>query len=248
VNRVWKLHFGRGIVETPSNFGLQGAAPTHRELLNDLAARFVANGWSLKWLHREIMTSAAYQQSSYRDPASFSKDPDNQWLWRMTPRRLDVEAWRDALLSAAGDLDERAGGPPIELMETSNRRRTVYGLVKRRELSEMLRLFDFPDPVASVAQREPTITPLQQLFVLNSPFFEQQSRRLVETVSHSNPTKEARIVATYRRLFQRDPTLQEAQLGGQYLQQLRTAQVADAEAWRQYAHVLLSSNEFLFID
>lgn len=248
VNRVWKLHFGRGIVETPSNFGVQGAAPTHRELLNDLAARFVAHGWSLKWLHREIMTSAAYQQSSYRDPSSFAKDPENQWLWRMTPKRLDVEAWRDALLSASGELDQRIGGPPSELHEPGNRRRTVYGIVKRREISEMLRLFDFPDPVASVAQREPTITPLQQLFVLNSPFFEQQSRRLVETVSQSGTNDGERIAATYQRLFQRQPTPKESQLGEHYLQQLRAAKVAETEAWRQYAHVLLSSNEFLYID
>jgi hypothetical protein len=248
VNRVWKLHFGRGIVETPSNFGVQGAAPTHRELLNDLAARFVAHGWSLKWLHREIMTSAAYQQSSYRDAASFAKDPENQWLWRMTPRRLDVEAWRDALLSASGELDSRIGGPPSELHDPVNRRRTIYGIVRRREISEMLRLFDFPDPVASVAQREPTITPLQQLFVLNSPFFEQQSRRLTDTVRQSGTNDAERIAATYQRLFQRPPTPKELQLGVQYLQQLREAKVADAEAWRQYAHVLLSSNEFLYID
>ncbi len=248
VNRVWKQHFGRGIVETPSNFGLQGAPPTHRELLDDLAARFVANGWSLKWLHREIMTSAAYRQSSRREAAQFAIDPENQWLWRMTPRRLDIESWRDSLLSVAGELDASLGGPPIELAQTSNRRRTVYGLVKRRELSELLRLFDFPDPVASSAQREPTITPLQQLFVLNGPFFETQSRQLVAQVSREKATDAQRVDLLYRRLFQRPADPGEVQLGGQFVQQLRSGSVAEAEAWRQYAQVLLASNEFLFID
>ncbi len=248
VNRVWKHHFGRGIVETPSNFGFQGAPPTHRELLDDLAARFVANGWSLKWLHREIMTSAAYRQLSRRDPAQFAIDPENQWHWRMTPRRLDIESWRDSLLSAAGELDVRIGGAPIELAQANNRRRSVYGLVRRRELSELLRLFDFPDPVASSAQREPTITPLQQLFVLNSPFFETQSRALVERVIREQPAAAERTTLLYRRLFQRTATDREVQLGSQFVQQLQSGGLAEVEAWRQYAHVLLASNEFLFID
>ena len=248
VNRVWKHHFGRGLVETPSNFGLQGAAPSHPELLEDLAARFVAHGWSLKWLHREIMTSAAYQQSSRRDPAQFAIDPENQWLWRMTPRRLDVESWRDSLLSVAGELDESVGGPPLELAQANNHRRTVYGLVKRRELSELLRLFDFPDPVATSAQREPTITPLQQLFVLNSPFFETESRLLVETLLSKSANEPERFQLLYRRLFQRPATQREVELGGQFVQQLRSGGASEIEAWRQYAHVLLASNEFLFVD
>jgi cytochrome c553 len=248
VNRVWKHHFGRGIVETPSNFGLQGAPPTHRELLDDLATRFVANGWSLKWLHREIMTSATYRQSSRRDPAQFAIDPENQWLWRMTPRRLDIESWRDSLLVAAGELDVSLGGAPIELAQANNRRRTVYGLVRRRELSELLRLFDFPDPVASSAQREPTITPLQQLFVLNSPFFETQSRLLVERIIREQPAAAERATLLYRRLFQRTASDREIQLGSQFVQQLQSGGIAETEAWRQYAHVLLASNEFLFID
>ncbi|WP_254508030.1 PSD1 and planctomycete cytochrome C domain-containing protein [Anatilimnocola floriformis] len=248
VNRVWKHHFGRGLVETPSNFGLQGSPPSHPELLDDLAARFVAHGWSLKWLHREIMTSAAYQQSSRRDPAQFAIDPDNQWLWRMTPRRLDVESWRDSLLLVAGELNENVGGPPLELDQATNHRRTVYGLVRRRELSELLRLFDFPDPVASSAQREPTITPLQQLFVLNSPFFEIQSRQLVEKVLTGSQSETGRLQVVYRRLFQREASLREVELGSQFVRQLRSGGASESEAWRQYAHVLLASNEFLFVD
>jgi hypothetical protein len=248
VNRVWKLHFGRGLVETPSNFGLTGAPPSHRELLDDLAARFVTHGWSLKWLHRQIMTSAAYRQSSHRDAAQHALDPENQWLWRMTPRRLDVESWRDALLSASGQLETKVGGPPVELAEPSNHRRTVYGLVRRREISELLRLFDFPDPVAHSAQREPTITPLQQLFVLNSPFFEQQTRALVAALMREAPAPRERVTALYRRLFQRAALPHEIEIGNEFVGGLRTSGLSEEEAWRQYAHVLLASNEFLFID
>ncbi|MBL8827489.1 MAG: PSD1 domain-containing protein, partial [Planctomycetaceae bacterium] len=248
VNRVWKHHFGRGIVETPSNFGLQGAAPTHRELLDDLAARFVAHGWSLKWLHREIMSSAAYQQASFRDPAKFAIDPENVWLWRFTPRRLDVESWRDAMLSVSGELDESVGGPPSELADANNRRRTIYGLVRRSEISELLRLYDFPDPVGHSAQRVPTTTPLQQLFVLNSPFFDQQSRKLLARVMSDAPQEAERYEVLYRRLYGRSVRDNERQLGMQFVNGVRSMGATEAEAWRQYIHVLLASNEFLFID
>lgn len=248
VNRVWKQHFGRGIVETPSNFGMQGAAPTHRELLDDLAARFVAHGWSLKWLHREIMTSAAYRQSSRPGFAQQSIDPDNQWLWRMTPRRLDVEAWRDAVLVAADQFEARIGGAPADLADVNLRRRTLYGTVKRREVSELLRLFDFPDPVAHAAQREPTITPLQQLYVLNSPFFEQQSRALVARVTQATPAAFERTAFLYQSIFQRSPTPEELKIAELFVSNLRSRGVNEAESWRQYAHALLASNEFLFID
>ena len=248
VNRVWKQHFGRGIVETTSNFGLQGAAPSHRELLDDLAARFVAHGWSLKWLHREIMTSTAYRQSSHPERAAQAIDPDNRWLWRVTPRKLDVEAWRDAVLVAADQLDPRVGGSPGDLADAKNRRRTLYGTVKRREVSELLRLFDFPDPVAHAAQREPTITPLQQLYVLNSPFFEQQSRALVTSILPKHPESRERVTAIYQHVFQRRPTTAEQTTAEQFFTDLRSRQPNEVEAWRQYAHALLASNEFLFID
>src|SRR6185312_3799995 len=129
VNRVWKHHFGRALVDTPSDFGRQGERPSHPELLDDLAARFVTNGWSLKWLHREIMLSATYQQASTHDARKHLLDPGNRWLWRMNRRRLEVEAWRDAMLAVAGTLDRTLGGPPAELSDANNRRRTVYGTV-----------------------------------------------------------------------------------------------------------------------
>ena len=139
------------------------------------------------------------------------------------------------------------GGPPLDLAATTNSRRTLYGVVKRRELSELLRLHDFPDPVAHSAQREPTTTPLQQLFVLNSPFFALQAKTVATRVmSAAQPTGE-RITHVYQLIFQRKPTLAEIHLGEQFI----TAFVesgAEADAWRQYAQVLLASNEFQFID
>lgn len=248
VNRVWKHHFGRGIVETPSNFGTQGSAPSHRELLDDLAARFIAHGWSLKWLHREIMSTAAYRQASYRDEARHAIDPDNQWLWRFTPRRLDVEAWRDALLAVSGDLDPKLGGPPLDLAEAGNHRRTLYGRVKRREVSEVLRLYDFPDPVAHSSNRVPTTTPLQQLFVLNGPFFQQQSLSLATNLLRDVPPEADRVGSIYQRLYQRVPTPEEQTLGREFVQTLAQKGIPEAEAWRRYIHTLLAGNEFLFID
>lgn len=248
VNRVWKQHFGRGIVDTPSNFGLQGGAPSHPELLEDLTARFVANGWSLKWLHREIMNSETYRQASRRDSEKYAVDPENHWYWRFTPRRLDVESWRDSMLKVSGDLDETIGGNPLDLADANNHRRTIYGLVKRREISELLRLYDFPDPVTHSAQRIPTTTPLQQLFVLNGAYFQSRTKALADGMLREVPVENDRIGWLYRQIYQRSPTVAERQIGTEYLAALSEKNVAEEEMWREYVHVLLASNEFLFID
>lgn len=247
VNRVWRHHFGAGLVETPSDFGAQGSRPTHPELLDDLTARFIAHGWSLKWLHREILLSAAYQQSSLTDERKRAFDPDNRWLGRMNRRRLDVEAWRDAMLAAAGTLRPTLGGPPQELSEPANHRRTVYGLVRRRELHDMLRLHDFPDPTAHSANRIQTTTPLQQLFTLNSPFLQQQAADLVRRLEADVPgSVEGQVQRVYQLLFGRSATERQVQ---QAVAFLRTANPAERAAlWQQYAQVLLGSNEFLFVD
>jgi hypothetical protein len=242
VNRVWKQHFGAGIVETPSDFGMQGVRPTHPELLDDLTARFVQNGWSLKWLHREIMRSATYQQASSHDEKKHAVDPDNKWLWRMNRRRLEVEAWRDAMLAVTGTLDSKRGGPPTELGDPTNMRRTIYGTVKRRELNDMLRLFDFPDPVVHSAARLPTTTPLQQLFTLNSPFMQQQAAALVKRLS-TEPDYKARIQRAYRLLYGRSATDAQVRLAREFL-----GDPSGDAAWVHYAQVLLGSNEFLFVD
>ena len=243
VNRIWKQHFGAGLVETPSDFGAQGARPSHPELLDDLTARFIKNGWSLKWLHRELMLSATYRQSGAHDERMAGIDPDNRWLWRMSRRRLDIESWRDAMLAVSGSLDLQRGGKALDLADANNRRRTLYGIVKRRELNDMLRLFDFPDPTTHNAARLPTSTPLQQLFTLNSPFLRQQSSALVERLKQDASDDDARIRRAYLLLYGRPASDRQVRIGLDFL-----GDSPNGETWTQYAHALLASNEFLFVD
>lgn len=242
VNRVWRHHFGRGLVETPSDFGFTGDKPTHPQLLDDLSARFVENGWSLKWLHREILGSATWQQSSTA-PAAEAFDPENISYARMNRRRLDFEAWRDATLFVAGVLDDKLGGEPAELVADGNVRRTIYGKIHRRDLDQMLRLHDFPDPAAHSPKRGQTTTPLQLLFTLNGPFIQNQAEALARSLPAEVSIAE-RISAAYRRVLQRVPTEREVELGEAFLAQHENAETA----WAEYAHVLLGSNEMLFID
>lgn len=243
VNRVWKHHFGRGLVETPSDFGQQGERPSHPELLEDLAARFVTTGWSFKWLHREIMLSSVYQQASTPDAAKQAIDSDNRWLWRMNRRRLEVESWRDSMLAASGTLKLDLGGPPQELADAANHRRTLYGTVRRTDLTDLLRLHDFPNPQSHSATRIPTTTPLQQLFTLNGPLLLQQSAALAKRLETEVPAGgEARVRRAYEILFNRVPTEKETRLGVAFVGNGANA------SWPRYVHVLLGSNEFLFID
>jgi hypothetical protein len=194
VNRVWALDFGRPLVGTPSNFGRMGQEPTHPELLDDLAVRFLRSGQSLKWLQREIVLSAAYRQSSRVDPARQAADPDNRLLGRRDRRRLDVESWRDAILTAAGRRDGAVGGPSIDPRDVEGRRRTVYSRISRLELNPLLALFDFPDPNAHSERRLQTTTPLQKLFVLNGPLLIRQADALVRRVAaEAGPDDAARI-------------------------------------------------------
>lgn len=249
VNRVWQQHFGRGLVNTPSNFGTQGEKPSHPELLDDLAARFIEHGWSLKWLHRQIVLSATYQQVGRSLAPSHENDPENIYLARMPVHRLDVEAWRDAMLAATGELDEEMSGAAQELADLGNRRRTIYGTVKRRELSDLLRLHDFPDPVVSSSARVPTTSPLQQLFVLNSPYIRKRSEVLVARLQTEAGNEDAmRIRLAYQVLLQREPTGDELALGLEFVS-TTAADGATADAlWREFAQVLLASNELLFVD
>jgi hypothetical protein len=249
VNRVWLHHFGRGLVETPSNFGNQGSRPTHPELLDDLAARFVEHNWSIKWLHREVMLSAAYRQSSSGVQGQVSNDPDNRFLARMNRKRSDFEGWRDSILAVCGDLDRRIGGPPVGLNEPTNRRRTIYGTVHRRELSPMLRLHDFPDPTAHSPARQTTTTPLQQLFVLNSDFIRRRAESLAQRLVSEVPSSaaELRVEWLYQELFSRQPTDFEIRAAIDFIENT-SSEATKVEAWTQYSHVLLGSNEFVFVD
>jgi hypothetical protein len=236
VNRVWAWHFGKPLVSTPSDFGVQGDKPTHPELLDDLAARFIENGYSLKWLHREIMRSAAYQQSSHPRDDAGRADPGNRLVWRMTPRRLDVEAYRDCLLEASNSLDDRVGGPSSDLDQPDNTRRTVYGRISRGRMSSILALYDFPGAGMHSPERAVTTSPLQQLFVMNSSFIQDRAAALARAVE-KEPDTAARVRGLYRRALGRDPTEHERELAEQFLQSAPLA---------EYAQALLSTNEVIF--
>jgi hypothetical protein len=242
VNRVWGHHFGQHLVGTPSDFGTQGHKPTHPELLEDLTARFVGNGWSLKLLHKEIMLSATYKQSSRMREAADKADPTNQWMWRMTPRRLDVEAWRDTIIKASGELDLFMGGPSDDATGAVSRR-TVYSEIRRSGLNPMLQLYDFPDASQHQPQRQDTTTPLQQLFVMNSDWMERQAASLA-ALDEGIADGGKRIGAMYRRTFGRDATQSEIDLGLAFLKQ-RNAEIG-REPWEEYAQVLLGSNELIY--
>lgn len=253
VNRVWQHHFGRGIVSTPSNFGLLGVPPTHPELLDYLATRFMAAGWSLKQLHREIVLSATYRLASTSIPVNLERDPDNRWLWRMNRRRLDIEAWRDSLLLVSGNLDLSVGGPSVNLADKNNRRRTLYAAVSRHELNPVLRLFDFPDPNLTSERRSLTTVPMQQLFVLNSDFMIDQSRALAARLEKSGlRDQESRVDRLVRWVFGRMPTADELKLGVNYLKHETPDDAVAGEVKlsrvEQYCQALLSTNEFFFVD
>jgi mono/diheme cytochrome c family protein len=239
VNRIWLHHFGRGIVETPSNFGNMGAAPSNQELLDYLAARLVENDWSVKSIHREIMLSATYQRSSENIAAGLSNnqavDPDNRLLWRANWQRMDAETLRDSLLDVAGNLDLQMGGPPGQLND-KNRRRTVYGFVSRRKLDPMLALFDFPNPNNSSEQRVVTNVPLQRLFMMNSGFVEQQAAGLAKRLTGDDGE---RVRQAYRLLYGRPPSPEEVQLAVAFVRKSN---------WNEYARVLLNSNEFEWVN
>jgi hypothetical protein len=248
-NRIWQHTFGRGLVGTPSNFGMLGERPTHPELLDDLASRFMERGWSLKWLQRQLMTSAVYRLSSVGEPKQFERDPDNRLLWRMNRRRLDIEAWRDAALASAGNLDLVLGGPSIDLNSGANRRRTLYAMVSRHNLNATLRLFDFPDPNLTSERRISTTVPMQQLFVMNSEFTIREAKSLAERVQREVTSDDGmRIELAYRLLFARMPSESERKLGLEFLQTATLSPDAKLTPWDRYAQALLASNEFAFVD
>jgi hypothetical protein len=234
-NRIWQHHFGRGIVETPSNLGNNGSRPSNPQLLDYLAARLVENQWSIKALHREILLSAVYSLSSEDIPANSAVDPDNRLLWRANWQRMDAETLRDSLLFVAGNLDLKAGGPPVKF-DDNNKRRSVYGFVSRRKLDPMLALFDFPNPNNTSEQRVVTNVPLQRLFLMNSSFVEAQAAGLAQRLSGENAE---RVRQVYRLLFGRAPSEEEARLGIAF---------AAKSGWIEYARVLLNSNEFEWVN
>jgi len=215
VNRIWRGHFGTGIVDTPSNFGITGDRPSDPELLEYLAQTFVDSGMSIKKLHREIMLSSVYQLSDDNVAENFDKDPDNRLYWRANRRRMDAEEIRDAILAVAGDLDTKIGGPSAPLTPDFERR-TVYGKVSRYRLDEYLQLFDFPSPNLSAEKRFATNVPLQRLFFMNSDFVQQQAELLARKIE-AEPDNTARVQKAYQLIFGRAATPDEVKVGLDYL-------------------------------
>jgi hypothetical protein len=249
VNRVWMHHMGAGIVRTPGDFGLRGDAPTHPELLDYLASRFVADGWSLKKLHRLIMLSSTYQQQSRDRQDGRERDVENTLLWKMNRRRLDWEALRDSLLAVSGGLDPATGGPGVNLFNTPfSTRRSVYGFIDRQNLPGVMRTFDFAAPDATCAQRHQTTVPQQSLFLMNSPFMKEQVRRLAARPDLSRANMQERVDALHRLLFGRPAAPEEANLAATFLSAAPPADAAHLTPWEEYVQVLLLTNEFSFVD
>ncbi|HMF13960.1 MAG TPA: DUF1549 and DUF1553 domain-containing protein, partial [Gemmataceae bacterium] len=244
VNRVWQWHFGKGLVGTPNNFGLLSEPPSHPELLDWLATKFVEDGWSLKNLHRRILLSATYQQSSVASPEAFARDPENRWLGRFVPRRLEAEAIRDAMLSAAGGLDAAHGGPATHDLSTT--RRSLYVQTARWDRSNFAILFDAANPDAAVERRDVSTVAPQALFLLNHDFVLSQAKNLADRVTRDEPKDEAaRVQRLFQLVFARPATADEMKLAWEYLASPRKGAES---AWRDLAHVLLCSNEFVYLD
>ena len=245
VNRVWSLFFGRGLVATPSNFGQLGSPPSHSELLDDLAVRFMENNWSIKWLVRELVLSSTYQQSSKMVSQNELIDPENIYLWRMNRRRLSVEQWRDSILAASNSLDRR-GGESLELTDVKNIHRTVYGRVSRKKLNDILMQFDYPDPNVHSAKRSVTTTAIQKLFMINSNFMVEQAKRLAKRITLGSTMMDStNIQKTYAILYNREPTNEEINLALSFLQLPVEGKLT---RWEQYSHALLAATEMMYID
>ncbi len=270
VNRIWLHHFGKGIVPTPNDFGRRGQPPTHPELLDFLAARFVESGWSVKALHRLIVLSQTWQLSSTDVDQNVKLDPTNDWFWRQTRRRLDAEAIRDTLLFVSGNLDERSGGahpfpaphtwnwtqhrPFVALYET--RQRSVYLMQQRIRKNPYLALFDGADPSSSTGVRLPSTTPLQALFLMNDPLVHREAATLAGRVLAVAPTEAARLALVYQLALNRAPAADEQRECAEFLQKYRTKLLGlrtpsdqlDSKTWTALARALMSGNEFVFVD
>lgn len=249
-NWVWQHHFGRGLVRTSDDFGTRGDAPTHPELLDFLATLLLDEQWSLKQLHRHIMLSDVYQQASLETPSTRAIDPDNNLLWRMPRRRLDLEAMRDAMLHVSGELDTQLiGGRPFDFLSSPIvPRRSVYGFVNRDIISSLASTFDQANPNSCTAQRPETTVPQQTLFALNSDFIQDRAIALASLASQISDDQE-RIGWLYRRVYSRLPSEDEIQSILDFAEATSNdVAQANGDAWQQIAHVLLAANEFVFVD
>ncbi len=263
VNRVWSHLFGVGLVDTEDDFGRTGTAPSHPELLDFLASRFQQNGWSIRWLIREIVLSHTYRQSSLWRQDTFEADPDNRLLWRINKRRLEAEAIRDSMLSASGELDSRpARGSlvatlPIQSagMVPLNRAlpkdldgslyRSIYLPILRDQLPEVLQQFDFAEPSLVVGRRDTTNAAPQALYLINSDFVIARATALARRILEVAPDREARIEAAYRYCLSRKPLASEIVLAQKFIQ---NAKDSDLSVWQDFCQALLASADFRMID
>lgn len=262
VNRVWMLHFGNGIVRTPSDFGTRSEEPTHPELLDYLAWQFIHGGWSVKDLHRLIVNSATYQQSGSGQVAGGEQklgakvNPENTLLWEMPRRRIEFEAMRDSMLAASNRLDARHGGKAVDLLgQPSTQRRTVYGFVNRNNFPTLFRVFDSASPDVSTPQRPQTTVPQQALFGMNSPFVIEQAKHLSQySLQVAGEAPQDRVRLLYEQAFARQPNEQEAKAALAFVSELDVSQAeptsenSDFDQWDKLAQILLMTNEFMFID
>src|SRR5262249_54302571 len=270
INRIWQHHFGKGIVPTPSNFGLRGEPPTHPELLDWLAARFIASGWSVKAMHRLILASKTYQLASADDDVNAAADPGNRWYWRFDRRRLDAEALRDAVLAVSGTLDASRPGPhpfpPIRAWGWTQHNpfkdlypsspRSVYLMTQRFQRHPYLALFDGPDTNTSTGHRQSSTVPLQALFMMNSPFIREQAEAFARRLLRTTPDRRQRLELACQLAWSRRPRSAEMARNERYLNDCQAVAAAsgvvaercELESWTSLCRVLLGANEFVFID
>ncbi len=247
VNRIWQHHFGEGLVRTPGNFGKLGERPTHPELLDALARQFVDSGWSVKAMHRAMMLSAAYQQSSRGTRECMQADPDNRLFGRMNRRRLEAEPLRDALLVAAGRLDPAAGGPSVR--DPMTPRRMLYLMSIRSDRATFGTLFDAADSAAQVDRRAVSTVAPQALYLMNNAFALEQSQALAKRILAADAKNDAvRIRFAHLLLYARPPEPEEVAIGLDLLAKVRARSASDDAAWQAYAQILLCANEFIYVD
>ena len=243
VNRVWGWHFGQGFVTTPSDFGLRSQPPSHPELLDWLATDFIKHGWSLKHLHRRIMTSATWQMAStYPDGKAHLTDPTNRLLWKFNRQRIGFEELRDSLVAVTGQLDLKRGGPPVNVLSGFNNRRSIYGRINRMDVDPVLRAFDFPDPNITCVRREATTVAPQALFLMNNSFITESAKRVLQRKDLLADAT-ARTRKLYQVLFMRLPHDDELKMAREFLGNKPTT-----VHWENFVQALLLTNEFTFID
>jgi hypothetical protein len=270
VNRIWQHHFGEGIVRSPDNFGRLGERPTHPELLDWLAARFIEGGWSIKKLHKLILLSNTYRMSTANDELSVAKDPENRLLWRFNRQRLEAEPIRDALLAVAGNLDDRMGGTLLNngnftyvnnenstnTARYDNHRRSVYLPVIRNTLFDFFQVFDFAEPHVTNGKRASTVVAPQALYLLNSPLVKEQARVFAAELLKDSGDDGDQVRLAYLKAYGRPASDDEVKQALDYVSRYESALAATEKdpakrrprAWQSFCQVLFAGSEFIYVE